>query len=762
MEKDNHDALPNQSVGTPDVPQDVQESKSEPKIETSKEDGPPAKAEPKIETVKADGPPPPPPPVNIESKIKIAKEDGPPTKVVNPLRLARPLEAAKRSTSIAFRPSPTHPMPLPTISPLCPPGSAGKSAPMPPTPAPNPTPTTLCSETNNSTPTTSKVISQPSKLPPPIEPKSQLVCKVAAPPPVMQPLKANVPPTEACNAEQVPQMKPKDLQTPTPVTAQSSPIKDATAPPKKKEMKDEALENPKADIAQSSPIKDAPTLKKEQIKEKAMETAVTNNEQVSPIKNGPSPPIKDAPTTSKKEQIKNKPVESKAADIAQDSPIKDEPKIPKPVDKPLDKTTEATAVPESNKRKRKREINPPPPVPDKENRTSKRSRAKVSSYQDDLELEQAMRAIQKQDLEEKRSKALGSQETKVLENNFKTSKNNSTTSKNGEDIDASISSKNGEDIDASISSKNATVEKETKNAEEDKISLNDEDDVPIAKRRGVKKKKEKSSEKIEKELVQKVKPTREKKKKKTLPKKVIHSDNADPVFFKKEYLAVRNIDGGFFLCTAAQNIYPGDHNIQIMWLSNEFPVTQIKNEGIYCADFKDKIEFETILSSVEMETEKVKGNKKLRHKLDSTERERIGHILQRAIDKAEGKLDESTLQLTEDNPDGLDISLYTGEDQLDKIEERRSKGEKSKNTPKLTETIKSPKKSKKPSKIAKATSDLKLKITTVKKKRTSDLNSSEDAPPKKEAKVDEFDFNEDSEEEVVPVPKKRSMLAKQD
>lgn len=246
------------------------------------------------------------------------------------------------------------------------------------------------------------------------------------------------------------------------------------------------------------------------------------------------------------------------------------------------------------------------------------------------------------------------------------------------------------------------------------------------------------------------------------PKKPINRDNAkEHVFFKNEYLAVRNIDGGFFLCTAVQNIYPGDHNIQIMWLSNEFPVTQVKNEAIYCADFKDLIEFETILSSVEMEKEKVKGNKKIRHKLDTAERERIGHILQRAIDKAEGKLDESTLQLTEDNPDGLDISLYTGEDQLDKIDERRNKGEKSKDTPKIVETIKAPKKNKKPSKIAKATSDLKLKITTVNKKPTPDLNPKEDASPKKDSKTDEFDFNEDSEEEVVPVPKKRSLLTKQ-
>merc|ERR1719189_22818 len=59
--------------------------------------------------------------------------------------------------------------------------------------------------------------------------------------------------------------------------------------------------------------------------------------------------------------------------------------------------------------------------------------------------------------------------------------------------------------------------------------------------------------------------------------------------------------------------------------------------------------------------------------LPEEEQARIQKILQRAQDKAEGKLDLSDMQLTEDNPDGLDISLYKGEDQLDKIEKKRSK-----------------------------------------------------------------------------------------
>merc|ERR1712053_6872 len=61
--------------------------------------------------------------------------------------------------------------------------------------------------------------------------------------------------------------------------------------------------------------------------------------------------------------------------------------------------------------------------------------------------------------------------------------------------------------------------------------------------------------------------------------------------------------------------------------------------------------------------------------LPEEELERINKILQRANDKEAGNLDMSDL-LTEDNPDGLDISLYKGEDQLDEIDRRRTEGEK--------------------------------------------------------------------------------------
>ena len=58
-------------------------------------------------------------------------------------------------------------------------------------------------------------------------------------------------------------------------------------------------------------------------------------------------------------------------------------------------------------------------------------------------------------------------------------------------------------------------------------------------------------------------------------------------------------------------------------------------------------DFETILTSVELER-----HDKKTFKLTSTEKSRIEKILQRAVDKEEGKLDESSVSISEDNPDG--------------------------------------------------------------------------------------------------------------
>ena len=120
-----------------------------------------------------------------------------------------------------------------------------------------------------------------------------------------------------------------------------------------------------------------------------------------------------------------------------------------------------------------------------------------------------------------------------------------------------------------------------------------------------------------------------------------------------------------------QNIYLGSRNITIQWLSNEdhlIPAKDNPDGDIYAHDFYDKtgkgdfwtncfsisivflfLEFETILTSVELD--KVLGKSK-RMILPEEELARINKILQRAQDKADGKLDLSNLELTEDNPDG--------------------------------------------------------------------------------------------------------------
>ena len=59
------------------------------------------------------------------------------------------------------------------------------------------------------------------------------------------------------------------------------------------------------------------------------------------------------------------------------------------------------------------------------------------------------------------------------------------------------------------------------------------------------------------------------------------------------------------------------------------------------------LEFATILTSVELD----KHGKKM-FKLPKAEEDRINNILKRAFDKESGKLDESDVRLTEDNPDG--------------------------------------------------------------------------------------------------------------
>ena len=150
--------------------------------------------------------------------------------------------------------------------------------------------------------------------------------------------------------------------------------------------------------------------------------------------------------------------------------------------------------------------------------------------------------------------------------------------------------------------------------------------------------------------------------------------------------------------------------------------------------------------------------------LPEEEQARIQKILQRAKDKAEGKLDLSDMQLTEDNPDGLDISLYKGEDQLDKIEKKRSKSSstgKSKNDKDEASDEKT--KSEEPIANDKSNPDTKKGRGRPKENKSEPSKpAKEDTGGKREKRkasknmsYEAYDFLEEEDDEVMPAPKKR-------
>ncbi|CAK9814413.1 hypothetical protein ANTPLA_LOCUS8185 [Anthophora plagiata] len=130
------------------------------------------------------------------------------------------------------------------------------------------------------------------------------------------------------------------------------------------------------------------------------------------------------------------------------------------------------------------------------------------------------------------------------------------------------------------------------------------------------------------------------------------SDDKLIVFYKNEFLAVRNAEGSFYVCQAMQNIYKSSRRIRIRWLSQD------KNNGeIYSPDFYDYIDFDCILTNLNLN--KIDKNK---FQLTKIELLRTENILKRAID-VEAGLSEKP-RVTEEHPDGLDLSLYKDESQL--------------------------------------------------------------------------------------------------
>ncbi|XP_055713380.1 titin-like isoform X2 [Phlebotomus papatasi] len=153
-----------------------------------------------------------------------------------------------------------------------------------------------------------------------------------------------------------------------------------------------------------------------------------------------------------------------------------------------------------------------------------------------------------------------------------------------------------------------------------------------------------------------------------------NSDDKLVLFYKSEFMAVRNAEGGFFLCQAQHNVYKSSPRIRIQWLSEEKA-----NSTMYIPDFYDITDLDCVLTSVELK----KQAKKL-YKLPEKELERIQNILKKALDVEKGILPRP--DVTEENPDGLDLSLYKDESQLERSPKKRS-GSVSK-TPKRTKRTK--------------------------------------------------------------------------
>lgn len=68
------------------------------------------------------------------------------------------------------------------------------------------------------------------------------------------------------------------------------------------------------------------------------------------------------------------------------------------------------------------------------------------------------------------------------------------------------------------------------------------------------------------------------------------------VFYKNEFLAVRNAEGSFYVCQAMQNIYKSSKRIRIRWLSQDKTNGEIYSPDFY--DFTGKMKLKLDLSSL--------------------------------------------------------------------------------------------------------------------------------------------------------------------
>lgn len=113
---------------------------------------------------------------------------------------------------------------------------------------------------------------------------------------------------------------------------------------------------------------------------------------------------------------------------------------------------------------------------------------------------------------------------------------------------------------------------------------------------------------------------------------------------RNEFLAVRNTDGGFFLCQTMYNVYKSSPKIRIRWLSEG-----ATEKNIYCLDYMDTTDIECVLTSVSL-NKLAKG----KFELTNAEHERIENILKKALDVENGIVERP--DVTEENPDGREFA----------------------------------------------------------------------------------------------------------
>ena len=114
--------------------------------------------------------------------------------------------------------------------------------------------------------------------------------------------------------------------------------------------------------------------------------------------------------------------------------------------------------------------------------------------------------------------------------------------------------------------------------------------------------------------------------------------------FRSEFIAVRSPENSFFICRSLNNINKKSKKCRIQWLAKND-----KDKGdVYINDFYDVVDFETILTNVQMS--RVKKNQ---YSLPLKEKQRVQHILKKVLDVESGVAMPST-----DNVD--DGSKYYG------------------------------------------------------------------------------------------------------